>query len=214
VARIWGEARTRGAAVVTALFGGILLAAPLVFHRTKMKPEVAAVADGVAIALGIAFVVGGAIALFAKRRELALVALTIPVIALPALSDPLMRALGERRSAKSFVAELEPHLNARTEVIGVEAFTGSMAFYLERPITIVSEDGSELTSNYILRRYEMFSTNPASTLKPLPYFERSLSSNEPRVYVLRNKDAERRALLEARGWRVVADGAHHVGYAR
>ena len=214
VSRIWGEARTRGAAIVTALFGGVLLVAPLAFHRTKMKPEIAAVADDVALALGVAFVLGGLLALFAKRRELVLVALTIPVIAMPALSDPLMDALGERRSTKSFVAELRPHVKPETEVIGVEAFTGSMAFYLGRPITIVSEDGSELTSNYILRRYEKFATNPASTLKPLPYFDRSLASAESRVYVLRNKDAARRALLESRGWRIVADGAHHVAYGR
>jgi 4-amino-4-deoxy-L-arabinose transferase-like glycosyltransferase len=214
VARIWAEARTRAAAIAIVVFGAILLVAPVYFHRTKMKPEIAAVADDVAITLGIAFALGGLVALFAKRRELVLIALTLPVIALPVVANPLMHALGERRSAKSFVAELTPHLRANTEVIGVEAFTGSMAFYLRRPITIVSEDGSELTSNYILRRYDQFSTNPASTLKPLPYFERSLTSAEPRVYVLRNKDAARRALLEGRGWRVVADGAHHVAYGR
>ncbi|HEX6098835.1 MAG TPA: glycosyltransferase family 39 protein [Thermoanaerobaculia bacterium] len=214
VARIWAEARTRAAAIVTAAFGAILLVAPVFFSRTKMKPEIAAVADDVALALGIAFAIGGLVAAFAKRRELVLIALTIPVIALPVVSNPLMRALGERRSTKSFVAELQPHLRPDTEVIGVEAFTGSMAFYLRRPITIVSEDGSELTSNYILRRYAQFSTNPGSPLKPLPYFERSLGSAEPRVYVLRNKDAPRRALLESQGWRVVADGAHHVAYGR
>jgi len=214
VARIWSEARTRAAAIVVALFGGLLLAAPLFFNRTKMKPEIAAVADDTAIALGVAFAIGGLVALFAKRRELVLIALTLPVIALPALADPLMRALGERRSAKSFVAELRPHLTPRTEVIGVEAFTGSMAFYLRRPITIVSEDGSELTSNYILRRYDRYVANPAAPLKPLAYFERSLASTTPRVYVLRDKDAARRAELESRGWRMVADGGHHVGYAR
>jgi 4-amino-4-deoxy-L-arabinose transferase-like glycosyltransferase len=214
VARIWAEARTRGAAVVTAVFGGILLIGSLFLHRTKMKPEVAAVADDVALALGAAFVLGGLVALFAKRREVVLIALTIPVIALPAVSDPLMRAVGERRSAKSFVAELAPHVKPGTEVIGVEAFTGSMAFYLRRPMTIVTEDGSELTSNYILRRYDRYVASPSSPLKPLAHFERSLASSAPRVYVLRNKDARRRALLEARGWRVVAEGAHHVGYGR
>ncbi|MGZ8779425.1 MAG: glycosyltransferase family 39 protein [Thermoanaerobaculia bacterium] len=214
VARIWTEARTRAAAMVTVLFGGLLLAAPLFLHRTKMKPEIAGVADDTALALGIAFALGGLAALFARRRELVLIGLTIPVIALPALANPLMHALGERRSAKSFAAELDPHLTPDTDVIGVEAFTGSMAFYLRRPITIVSEDGSELTSNYILRRYDRYVANPASPIKPLPYFERSLGSTEPRVYVLRSNDARRRALLEARGWRVVADNAHHVAYGR
>ncbi|MEO8379342.1 MAG: glycosyltransferase family 39 protein [Acidobacteriota bacterium] len=214
LARIWQEARTRGAAVFVAVFGVLLLVAPLVFHRTRMKPEIAAVADGTALALGIAFVLGGLVALFAKRRELVLVALTLPVVALPAVSDPLLQAVAERRSTKSFVAQLEPHLTPATEVIGVEAFAGSMAFYLERPITVVTADASELTSNYLIRRYERYTTNPASPLKPLPYFERSLATDTPRVYVLRVGDTKRRALLESRGWRVVASGARFVGYGR
>ena len=214
VAHVWNEARTRAAAIIVAAFGVLLLVAPLFFHRTKMKPEIAGVADETAIALGIAFAAGGAIALFAKRRELVLVALTLPIVAIPIAADPLMRAVGERRSAKSFAAELRPHLTPRSEVIGVEAFTGSLAFYLQRPIIVATEDASELTSNYLVRRYERFTSNPASPLKPLSYFERSLASTTPRVYVVRNDDADRRALLESRGWRVVADGAHHVGYAK
>jgi 4-amino-4-deoxy-L-arabinose transferase-like glycosyltransferase len=214
IARIWSEAKTRVAAVLLALFGGIFLIAPLFFHRTKMKPEIAAVADETALALGIAFAVGGLVALFVRRRDLALIALTIPVVALPLASNDLMHALGERRSTKAFVAELAPHVGPRTQIIGVEAFTGSMAFYLRRPIVVVTEDASELTSNYLVRRYERFTSNPFSPLKPLPYFERSLSSAEPRVYIVRNNDAKRRAQLEARGWRMVADGAHHVAYAK
>ena len=215
VAHMWREAKTRATAIVLAAFGALFLAAPLFFHRTKMKPEIAAVADETALALGVAFLAGGLIALFAReRRELALIALSLPMIAIPLLANPLMNALGERRSTKSFIAELRPHLTPGTEVIGVEAFTGSMAFYLERPIVVVTEDASELTSNYLVRRYGRFTTNPASPLKPLPYFERSLASPAPRVYVLRNNDAKRRALLEVRGWRMVADGTHHVAYAR
>jgi len=214
LARIWDEAKTRAAAIFLAFFGGVFLVAPLYFHRTKMKPEIAAVADETALALGIAFAIGGIVALFVKRRDLVLIALTLPMIAIPVIANPLLHALGERRSTKSFIAELAPHVTPQTEVIGVEAFTGSMAFYLQRPITVVSEDASELTSNYLIRRYERFASNLYSPIKPLPYFERSLASAAPRVYIVRNNDAKRRALLEARGWRMVADGAHHVGYAR
>jgi hypothetical protein len=179
-----------------------------------MKPEVAAVADETALALGIAFALGGVLALvFGQRRELVLVALSLPMIAIPLLANPLMRALGERRSTKSFIAELQPHLAGSTDVVGVEAFTGSMAFYLRRPITVVTEDASELTSNYLVRRYERYTSNPLSPLKRLPYFEQSLGTCCP-VFILRNNDAKRRALLESRGWRVVADGAHHVAYKR
>lgn len=214
LARIWDEARTRAAGIVIALFGALLLAAPLFLHRTKMKPEIAAVADETALGLGIAFVLGGLVAIFTQRRDLILIALTLPVIALPLLADPLLRALGERRSTKSMVVEMRPFLDPGTEIVGVEAYAGSLSFYLQQPITIVSEDGSELTSNYILRRFDRYSTNPASPLKPLPYFDRTLTDDAPRVYVLRIGDKQRRALLEARGWRLVADGARHVVYAR
>lgn len=214
VARIWPEAKTRAAAIVMALFGGVLLAAPLAFHRTKMKPEIAAVADETAIALGVAFLLAGLVALFAKRRDVLLAALTVPMIVLPLAANPLLHALGERRSTRSFVAEMRPHLTPGTEVVGVEAFTGSLAFYLRRPVTVVSADGSELTSNYLMRRYERYATNPASPLKPLSYFEQSLQRREPRVYVLRKKDAKRRAVLESRGWRVIGDQAHLVAYGR
>jgi len=214
VAWIWEEARTRAAAIVLAVLGVVLLFAPLAFHRTKMKPEIAAVADETALALGIACVIGGGLALFAQRRDLFAIALTLPMIVLPVAATPLLRAIGERRSAKSFVAELAPHVTPSTEIIGVETFTGSMAFYLRRPIIVVTEDASELTSNYLIRRYEKFTSNPASPLKRLPYFERSLTATNPRVYIVRNNDAARRALLEFRGWRLVAEGTHHAAYAR
>lgn len=214
VARIWEEAKTRVAGIVLAFFGAVLLVAPLFFHRTKMKAEIAGVADETAIALGIAFVIGGLVALFVKRRDVVLIALTLPMIVLPAVSDSLLRAVAERRSTKSMVDELRPRLTPRTEIIGVEAYAGSMAFYLRRPIIVVTGDASELTSNYLVRRYAMFTSNPASPLKPLAYFERSLASTEPRVYVLRVGDKKRRAVLESRGWRVIADGARHVVYGR
>jgi 4-amino-4-deoxy-L-arabinose transferase-like glycosyltransferase len=212
VARVWSEARTRAAASVTALLGAILLAAPLILPRVKMKAEIAAAAPQTALLLGVAFFVGGLVALFAKRRDLALVALTLPILALPLATDAMLRAIAERRSTKTMVAEMLPHLRPETEIIGVEAYAGSLSFYLRRPIVVVSEDASELTSNYLIRRYGQFTSNPAAPLKPLPYFERSLAGNAPRVYILRVGDAKRRALLESRGWRVIGDGARHVAY--
>jgi 4-amino-4-deoxy-L-arabinose transferase-like glycosyltransferase len=214
VARVWSEARTRAAAITLAILGAILLAAPLLLPRVKMKPEIAAVAPRTALILGLAFAVGGAVALFARRKDLVLAALSLPILALPFASDPLLHAIAERRSTKSMVAEMQPHLTPRTEIIGVEAYAGSLAFYLRRPIVVVSADASELTSNYLIRRYGQFSSNPAAPLKPLPYFERSLTSDAPRVYVLRVGDKTRRALLESRGWRVIGDGARHVAYGR
>ncbi|MEA2489911.1 MAG: hypothetical protein QOH21_1703, partial [Acidobacteriota bacterium] len=214
IAQVWQEARTRAAAIVLAALGALLLASPLFLHRAKMEPEVAAVVPVTAMVLGAAFLLGGLVALFAKRRELVFIALSLPILVLPTAADPLLEGISQRRSAKHMVAELQPYLQPQTQIIGVEAFTGSMAFYLQRPITVVTADATELTSNYLMRRYEKYTTDPASPLKPLPYFERSLISTESRIYIVRKKDTRWLTMLEARGWRPVADSAHHVAYAR
>ncbi|HEU4889209.1 MAG TPA: glycosyltransferase family 39 protein [Thermoanaerobaculia bacterium] len=214
IARVWEDARTRAAAIVLTSLGALFLVGSFFVQRTTLKLEMMAVADETALAFGIAFALGGLVALFAKRRELVLIALTLPAFALPLIANPMLHAIAERRSTKSFVAELTPHLTPQTQIIGVEAFTGSLAFYLRRPITVVTEDASELTSNYLMRRYERFTSNPASPLKPLPYFEHSLAATNPRVYIVRLKDARWRVPLEARGWKPIADGTHHVAYAK
>jgi 4-amino-4-deoxy-L-arabinose transferase-like glycosyltransferase len=212
VGRIWVEAKTRAAAIVLAALGAVFLAAPLILPRVKMKAEIAAAAPRAALILGIAFAIGGIVALLVRRKELVLAALSVPVLAMPIATEPLLTAIAERRSTKSMVAEMQPHLQPGTEIIGVEAYAGSLSFYLQRPIIVVSEDASELTSNYLIRRYAQFVSNPAAPLKPLTYFEQSLATNAPRVYILRVGDRQRRALLESRGWRVIGDGARHVAY--
>jgi 4-amino-4-deoxy-L-arabinose transferase-like glycosyltransferase len=214
VGRIWSEARTRVAAVVVGVLGAIFLAAPLILPRVKMKPEIAAEVPQTALILGIGFAAGALVAFFAKNKAVVLAALTLPVLVLPFATEPLLHAIAERRSTKSMAAEMQPHLQPGAEVIGVEAYAGSLSFYLQRPITVVSEDASELTSNYLIRRYGQFTSNPAAPLKPLPYFERSLGTTAPRVYVVRVGDGKRRALLESRGWRVIGDSGRHVAYGR
>jgi 4-amino-4-deoxy-L-arabinose transferase-like glycosyltransferase len=214
IARIWEEAHTRIAAIVLTFLGALLLIASFFVDRFKLKPELMAIAGATALAFGAVFAFGGLIAFFTKRREIALIALTIPTFALPLVADPMMRAVAIRRSAKSFVTDLKPRLTPQTQIIGVEAFTGSLQFYLGRPITVVTEDATELTSNYLIRRYQRFTTDPASPLKPLPYFERSLAATNPRVYITRVEDARWRRELEAHGWRKIAEGPHQVAYGK
>ncbi|HVR41365.1 MAG TPA: glycosyltransferase family 39 protein [Thermoanaerobaculia bacterium] len=215
VARVWEDARTRVTAIILTILGAIFAVAPFLPAFRKMKPVLHDAAEQTAIGLAIAFLIGGIVALFAKRKEIAFAALTIPMIAIPIAANPLLHALGERRSTRSFVAQLAPRLTANTRIVGIEAFTGSLAFYLQRPIVVVTEDASELTSNYLMRRYEKFTSDPKSPLKPIAWLANDLDQNrEPTIYIVRNDDAARRALLEARGMRKIAEGAHHVAYAR
>jgi 4-amino-4-deoxy-L-arabinose transferase-like glycosyltransferase len=215
IARVWPETRTRAASVLVAAIGCVLFTAPFVLHRTEMKPEVAAVADDTAIVLGIVFVLAGVAALFVRRKELVLVALTIPFISLPLITNPLMLSLSERRSMKSFVADLTPYLDPQTKIIGVEAYTGSLAFYLGRPVILLSDDASELTSNYLVSISDDLPRDASSAIREESYFDATVRDCcTPRIYIVRIRDGNRRAVLESLGWRAVADSARLVAYVK
>lgn len=210
----WRSLRFRAAAAVTSGFGVVLLIASSMPRLVgRMRPEIAPAARMAALILGALLLLGGLVALFVKRREVAFLALSLPVVALPVVSTPLMHALGERRSARSLVASIRGHLTPQTQVIGVEAFTGSLAFYLRRPIVVATDDADELTSNYILRRYERYAGKPGSPVKPLPWFEASLGECcAPRLYVIRDDDPHHARTLHSRGATRIATGPHHLVY--
>ena len=80
-----------------------------------------------------------------------------------------------------------------------------MAFYLQRRSPSSAQDAEELTSNYLIRHYAQFATNPARRSSRCRTSSVA-QSRTSRVYVVRATDAQRRALLESRGWRVIAEG--------
>jgi 4-amino-4-deoxy-L-arabinose transferase-like glycosyltransferase len=210
VAHIWREARVgaRIAAVVLLVFGSALVIAPTFLH---MRAEYGDAARLSAIGIGIAFMVGGALA-FVTRRDVALIALTIPVVAIPLAANPMMRAIGARRSEAALMAQIRPMITPRTEVIGIEAFTGSMTFYLQRPIVVVTPDAEEFTSNYLIRHYAVFAGG--ASIKPMTWLDTALGdTGTPRVFIVRVNDAAHRAQLAGRGLRIVATDARYVAYA-
>ncbi len=209
------DLRLRAAAIVLAVFGAILVAAPLVpeFSR-RMDPGILVQAKEAAYVLGALLLASGLVAAFVKRRDIGIVALSLPILAIPLVTAPLMKSLGERRSAKSFIAQIAPYVTPHVRVVGVEAFTGSMTFYLHQPIVVASDNGEEFTSNYVIRHYPQFSAAPASPLKPVQWLRDTIDGCcTMRLYVVRDRDVKTRALFESRGARVIATGPHYVAYA-
>ena len=192
----------RAAAIAWIVLGIALLAAP---PFLKMRPELLDAAKISAIGLGIVMLVAGIVVLLVKKREVLIIALSMPVVAIPILADPIMKAIGERRSAHAFVEQIRPQLGPATEVVGIEAYTGSMQFYLQKPITVVTPDAEEFTSNYIIRHYPRFADGRWNV-------RRTAMLDGDRVFVVRNDDRPNRVLLESRGKRLIASGAHFVGY--
>jgi len=210
VARIWRDARagSRAAGAMLILFGAALVIAPQFLH---LRAEYGDAARLAALAIGIAFVIGGALA-FTARRDVVLIALTIPVIAIPLAANPMMRAIGARRSEAALMAQIRPMVTSNTEVVGIEAFTGSMTFYLQRPMIVVTPDAEEFTSNYLIRHYANFAGG--ASIKPMTWLDSALADAKPRIFIVRASDAPHRAQLAGRGLRIVASDARYVAYAR
>jgi 4-amino-4-deoxy-L-arabinose transferase-like glycosyltransferase len=205
VASRW-NARMAKAAAITVLAFGVLIA--VAAPRVHLRPEYAGSARNAAVVLAIVAIVSGLIALW--RRQAAVIALSVPILAIPLVMNPLMNALGTRRSERGLVAAMKPHVRPETEIVGIEAFTGSMAFYLQRPFAVVTGDGEEFTSNYIIRHYPVFAGR--SNLRSMSELPRYLDRSRPRILIARDHDAANRALIEANGGVRIAQSGHFVAY--
>jgi 4-amino-4-deoxy-L-arabinose transferase-like glycosyltransferase len=211
IARIWRDARrgSRVAGGVLLVFGVALMAASVLVPIQIDNSDSARIT---AVAMGAAFAIGGALA-FVTRRDLALIALTIPVIAIPLTANPVMRAIGARRSEAGLIDQLRPLITPQTEVVGIEAFTGSMTFYLQRPMVVVTPDAEEFTSNYLIRHYATFAGGVS--IKPGSWLDGVLADRvRPRIYIVRLNDEAHRAQLSASGLHQVAADVRYAAYAR
>jgi 4-amino-4-deoxy-L-arabinose transferase-like glycosyltransferase len=205
VAHLWRqvEGRLPGARIagaVLAAFGGVLVvAAARLAEVFPASAEVAAVIPATARWLGAAAAIGGIAALaLARHRAWTLCALALPVCAVPIAGMPLLRALGDDRSAAGLAAAMRPWVSDRTEIVAIETFPLSLPFYLQRPLTLVTRDGRELTSNYVPRRLDDFRRAPGSLLRPPEWWDDALTFCErPRLFVVRVDDGPARDRLAA-----------------
>jgi 4-amino-4-deoxy-L-arabinose transferase-like glycosyltransferase len=211
IANFWNPKAARIAAALFAIVGVVLVAAPFV-HVKKMSAEVAAGVGSSALPMGIVTLIGAVAAIvFAKRRDIAIAALSLPLIAVPITANPLLQSIGARRSAKAFVSQLQPYANR--QIVGIDDYTGSLQFYLRKPIVVVTPDAEEFTSNYLIRHYPNFAGG--ASIKPMPWLDSALADTAtPRIYIVRTNDAVHRASLAAHRLRIIASDARYVAYAR
>jgi hypothetical protein len=75
---------------------------------------------------------------------------------------------------------------AGTELAGLECFPNGLSFYLGRPATLISRDGHELTSNYIMYCLNQDARWP-KRIVPLADFDGWLASQKTPVYLIVHK---------------------------
>ena len=119
-----------------------------------------ALAWPVALCLGV--LAGfGAMALWRRSEWLSFLALAVACpICLVANYRTFDLAI-ENKSGRA-VADAMPPLPAETEVVTLKCFPSGLPFYLRRTLTLVSDDGEELTSNYILYRFAKSAERPSN----------------------------------------------------
>jgi 4-amino-4-deoxy-L-arabinose transferase-like glycosyltransferase len=190
--------------LLTALVVGVggtqarLLAKPL--HIT---PEDAQPLGQAALPMAVASAACGVFAIVAcARRNLALcflvLALFLPVCGSAGFG--VMKVIFDVKSGRSVAARMPPLLPAETELACLECFPNGVPFYLQRTATLISRNGAELTSNYIIATLEKNSQWP-NPIVPLDRFEAWLGEQRKPVYLIVRKNGLHRLedLASSRG---------------
>ncbi len=158
--------------------------------------EVAAAIPGTAVVLGSACLGGGTLAWFARRRlELLLFAFSLPVAAIPFSSHALMRAIGNERSTALLAQAITDASGDATRVVGVGVYPPSLPFYLQHTIIVATDDGSELTSNYLTRHIREYRGFGSSLRRADWWQEALLTCSEPTVFITAIEDNHAREVL-------------------
>jgi 4-amino-4-deoxy-L-arabinose transferase-like glycosyltransferase len=183
-----------GAAMVSIGVGAI--------DTSRLNPAVAAALPTPARFMAgacFAAVVIGAVAIRSRHPRTLVVALGLPVVAIPVVLAPAISALAESRSERALVELIRTDLPAETEVLGLEAWRPSLAFYLRRPVPIASRDGDELRSNFIVRTAERW-IRQDGVLRPVPSSPTELARcDQPTVVVVHARRPDLQATLAGAG---------------
>jgi 4-amino-4-deoxy-L-arabinose transferase-like glycosyltransferase len=203
VAAIWTGARdrlpgVRSAALGLALMGVFfLLASTRISGWVPASPAVASAIPGTAIVLGLSCCVAAVVAWCgAAHRGMSLLALSLPVATIPFSSAGLMGAIGRDRSAEDLAIAIRHAAGEEAEIVGVQAFPPSLPFYADRTITLSTADGSELTSNYLVRDIEAWKDAPGTTLRDRDWWREAVTNcTRSRVFVVGRDDTSSMAFL-------------------
>ncbi len=128
-----------------------------------------------------------------RRVELALVLFAIFPFLLFTVSFGSIAHYAETRSSRELAAELS-QLPPDTQIGCVASFPVGLRFYLERPFVLISEQGRELTSNYVVYSLKKQQTWPPGFVR-LRDCDRWLVTQSRPVFLLLPREG--RAALEA-----------------
>ncbi len=146
-----------------------------------------------AIAVLLAIGVVAAAARWKRDARVAFAALLILPLAILTVGFDSLQRYSEASSSRALAARI-PSLAADVRIACLESFPCGLPFYLKRYVTVVSRDGHDLTSNYIIFTLKK-STEWPDVVVPSTAREHWLATRDRAVYLLANRGS--RASLEA-----------------
>ncbi len=186
-------------AVVSALAAGILaldlITAGAVREAVRARPAetvpLLPVFRPVAISLTVIAVLA-AVAWRSRRVTIGVAAMLLFPVSLFVADGPALVRYAEAKSARPLARALDRR-PPRTVVACLECFPPGLPYYLEEPVTLVSETGRELTSNYVLFTLERTESWPP-VIVPVARRDEWLATRDVPVYLLAR--GKRRAALD------------------
>jgi len=171
-------------------------------QASRVPPELQNVLPAPALlitTLCLVSIIGSIVALRRQNGPWLIVALSLPLVALPVVLSPAISVLAELRSERALVTMIQTELPVETEVLGLKSWRPSVSFYLQRPVPILSADGDELRSNYILRTYSEW-VDADGLLRPPPAGLSGLDRcAQPAVYLVHARRPEIQETLDRAG---------------
>ena len=190
----------RAASIALGLLGvGFISFAGALGTAFGASSSVAAAIPRTGVGLGSACLISSIALWFSGNRpSKALLALILPVSAIPFVSTGLMTAIGAERSSADLARVIRGVTTENTEIVAIGTYPLSLPFYLGRTITLSTDDGAELTSNYLYRTLDRWRTVRGTTLRPRDWWrERVAICDRPRLFLVKRHDEVTRQLLES-----------------
>ncbi|MCX7097244.1 MAG: glycosyltransferase family 39 protein [Methylococcales bacterium] len=199
--------------LLAAVFLGVLAADPdLLKSRLTAKQEVfdlfIPTILPMALSLGCVSLLS-MIALWTRSIGLIFAAFISFPLLLMTVNFDLLALYSQVRSSRSIAEHIQPALTPTTELVCLECLPNGLPFYLKRLVTVVTKDGQELTSNYVVFTLNSGKPWPEGVV-PLAQWPAWLATRKHPVYLIAKKDhlPQLKAVAITRGVEVIDLGSN------
>ncbi len=162
-----------------------------------------------AVSFGIVALLS-ALALWTRNTKIIFAAFISFPLLLMTVNFHLLDLYAQTRSSRGLAENIPKTLPSSTELVCLECLPNGLPFYLKRLVTVITRDGNELTSNYVLFTLNSGKPWPEGVV-PLTQWHDWLATRTHPVYLLAKKDhlVQLKELALERGVEVAPLGSNY-----